>query len=308
MPSYKDQFPDRWLNAEHLQGKNVPVTISQVTLVETFNTLTNQKERKLAASFQGKELKLLINKTNAQALESITGTDQYDQWRGARVVLRPDRAPNGKPTIRIGPFQESRAQSAQPAAAPAPVHGRMENQVHGPVHGRMEDQVHGRTAEDEIVDGQMEMFGLGYGDLNDEEEDFGGPALHGLEESEESAVADPKSADPDQRPSATDEIFFSITDLTRKVRDLHAQSSEPMTVEQHDYIVRSLTDFGGKDGLITLRLITGRDETSRDNRAGSQVGRYLYELMRPQGALPEETAALRHYCESYVPKTKKQSA
>lgn len=283
MPSYREQYPDKWLHADRLNGKAVTITITRVTLVEAFNPMTNKKEMRLAASFPGRDVMLLINKTNAQALEKIAGTDQYDQWNNIKVVLKPGRAPNGKATILVS----------------APVHGRVEPSAQAPVHGL----VHGRE-EDEVVDADMEQMGL----VMDEDEEFYDSPVHGPVDSEAmSGQPDPKSAGNGGGLSTkAEDVFFTITDLTTKVRNLHQQSGEPMSEKQHDYIVRLLDDFAGKPATQVMGLLVGRDVT-RENRAGAEVGRYLYELLREGNPLPDETQALRAYCDNYVPKPKKQT-
>ena len=101
MPSIKDLWPDKWLRADHLQGKRVVVTIARVDVEELYNPRTRQEQAKIVLTFHGKALRLPINKTQARALAQITQTDDYNAWTGARVVLTPARAPNGSDTIAI---------------------------------------------------------------------------------------------------------------------------------------------------------------------------------------------------------------
>jgi hypothetical protein len=106
MPSLKDLWPDKWLRAEHLQGKRPTVAIDAVTVEELYNPRSKKHEAKLIVQFYGKSLRLVLNKTQAHALASICGTDDYSAWVGHRVVLSTGRAPNGADTISISPVPD----------------------------------------------------------------------------------------------------------------------------------------------------------------------------------------------------------
>lgn len=101
MASYKDLFPDKWLKAEHLQGRSVVVSIVGVGLETMFNPTSKRQEKRLVAEFHGKKLRLILNKTNCIALASIANSEDYTAWRGHQITLSPAVAPNGKPTITI---------------------------------------------------------------------------------------------------------------------------------------------------------------------------------------------------------------
>lgn len=88
MPSYKTAFGS-FLKAEDLQGREVRVVIESVQMEELKND--NGKERKLVAHFVGKEKGLVLNRTNADSLSEIAGTEDYDEWSGTKVVLFPDK-------------------------------------------------------------------------------------------------------------------------------------------------------------------------------------------------------------------------
>lgn len=252
MPSYRDLMPDKWLTSDHLKGKTVTITITEVTVEQMYNNLTKKQENRLAAAFAGRSIRLPLNKTNAKAMERITGTDDYSLWRNIRVTLTPGRAQNGKGTILI---------SAAPPlnnAAPPTVHGpEDEEPVHGPQNP---EPVHGRAEE------------------------------------EEPGVADPKSGGADSEAGAEtgDAIFFTPADLQAKIRELHGQSGEPMTEQQHAYITRNLQLNFGRPGEEILSAMLGRPVNAA-NPAGALVGRYLYELIRTEKPLPDESKALMSY-------------
>lgn len=87
MPSYKTAFGS-YIKAEDLAGKAVRVAIERVDL-EEIKGQDGSKERKLVAHFVGKDKGLVLNRTNADALNDIFGTDDYEQWQGG-VILYPD--------------------------------------------------------------------------------------------------------------------------------------------------------------------------------------------------------------------------
>ena len=106
MSSYKDIFPDKWLKAEHLQGRSVVVTIVGVGIESMFNPATKKQERRLVAEFHGKKLRLILNKTHCVTLAALTNTEDYTAWAGHQITLSPAIAPNGKQTITISGVPE----------------------------------------------------------------------------------------------------------------------------------------------------------------------------------------------------------
>ncbi len=107
MPSIKDLWPDKWLRAEHLQGKRPTVAIEAVTVDPLYNPRSKKHEPRLIVAFYGKQLRLVCNKTQANALAIVTGSDDYTLWPGHRVVLSTGRAPNGSDTIVISPVPDA---------------------------------------------------------------------------------------------------------------------------------------------------------------------------------------------------------
>lgn len=117
MPSYKSAFGS-YIKAEDLQGRNARVSIERVDL-EEIKAQDGSKERKLVAHFVGRDKGLVLNRTNADALSHIFGTEDYDEWVGV-VVLYPDTTSFGGkqvPCVRI----KANAPAAQAAPQPAPV-------------------------------------------------------------------------------------------------------------------------------------------------------------------------------------------
>lgn len=94
-------FPSKYLKVEDLQNKAFALTIQTVTLEKVHDTINREDTIKAIVWFDGAQKGLIVNKTQALALASITGTEEFSQWKGAKVHLRPGRSHNGKPTIVI---------------------------------------------------------------------------------------------------------------------------------------------------------------------------------------------------------------
>ncbi len=93
MPSYKAAFGS-FLKQEDLGGKDVRVVVSDVALEDVKDV--DKTEKKLIMHFAGKDKSLILNRTNCEAMEQITGTDDYGAWVGHAVVLWTD------PTVKFG--------------------------------------------------------------------------------------------------------------------------------------------------------------------------------------------------------------
>jgi hypothetical protein len=78
----------QYLKHEDLGGRNVLVTIERVE-IEEIKSETG-KEQKPVVYFLGKGKGLILNRTNADSIASILGTDETDDWQGQQVVLYTD--------------------------------------------------------------------------------------------------------------------------------------------------------------------------------------------------------------------------
>jgi hypothetical protein len=80
-----------------------------------------KREKRLIVKFEGEEQSLVVNKTNALSIAEITGTDDVDEWIGAKIVLyaaKTDFAGRQVDCIRV---RAPRNQSAKPTNPPAAV-------------------------------------------------------------------------------------------------------------------------------------------------------------------------------------------
>lgn len=114
MPSYKTAFGN-YIKAEDLNGRAVRVTIEGVTIEEIKSD--GKTEKKLVAHFAGKDKGLVLNRTNADTLNEIFGTDDYDEWQGI-VVLFPDTTKFGGKTVPCVRIRSNNGASAPPPPPP----------------------------------------------------------------------------------------------------------------------------------------------------------------------------------------------
>jgi hypothetical protein len=112
-------FSGNYLKAEDLQGKAVRVRIESVT-VEKLG-----EDTKPVLHFRGKDKTLALNKTNANIIAEVLGTDEMDDWEGRDIVLYPTKTEfQGKrvPCIRVEdkPLPTQRIAPAAPRTEPLP--------------------------------------------------------------------------------------------------------------------------------------------------------------------------------------------
>ena len=114
-------YPSPWLSAGDLAGRAVTVTIARVDIEDIRNPQTTEKEPRAVVTFERAQKRMILNKTQAHRLAEITGSEAFDAWACARVILRPGFAPNKRETVVIDP-----APPAQPSTPrPAPEEGEL---------------------------------------------------------------------------------------------------------------------------------------------------------------------------------------
>ena len=94
MTNINQYFPQaEWIKVATLNGKEVVLTISDVTLQEY-----SDGNKAPALSFQGTNMKLGLNKTNAMRIAHLHG-DETEGWIGKQITLVPSMTDfQGKPT------------------------------------------------------------------------------------------------------------------------------------------------------------------------------------------------------------------
>lgn len=102
---------DEYLQAKHLKGKRVTLTIVRTDEVEVDQR--GKKTIKPVLYFKNTQKYLFLNKTNRQALVDMFG-EQRDACIGKRISISARKLPNGKETIEILAPQEHAPASPLP--------------------------------------------------------------------------------------------------------------------------------------------------------------------------------------------------
>lgn len=105
-------FPTKYIKASDLNGQQVSLTIASVGMED----VSGDGEVKPVLHFQGAEQGFVLNKTNANTVVDVVGTDETDLWVGKQITLYPTQTEfSGKmvPCIRV--------QLAAPQATAAPI-------------------------------------------------------------------------------------------------------------------------------------------------------------------------------------------
>lgn len=108
-------FPGQYLKAADLQGRRVQVVIESVEMEDIGG------DQKPVVHFKGKDRGLVLNKTNANAIWGLTGSDDTDDWTDVAVTLFPSKTDfQGKRVdcIRIDPPDKAAKPQRQPEPPP----------------------------------------------------------------------------------------------------------------------------------------------------------------------------------------------
>jgi hypothetical protein len=117
-----DAYPSKYLTAEDLDGKDVTLTIDSIELEEIGQGA--DKSKKLVIGFRGKKKQFVVNKTNANTIAKVLGSDDTDDWIDQRITIGPREVEfqgNMVWSIRVS-LKKPASQQAKEAAAPAQQH------------------------------------------------------------------------------------------------------------------------------------------------------------------------------------------
>lgn len=92
-------YASKWLSAADLNGKTRTVRIENVVL-ENVRQADGTQEQKLILDFVGASKRLILNKSQFNAMRQIAG-DESDHWFDVQIMLSPATSNTGKPTIQI---------------------------------------------------------------------------------------------------------------------------------------------------------------------------------------------------------------
>lgn len=109
-----------WLYEEHLQGKEIIVTIEKVVAGEVEGE-KGRKAKKAVLHFVGKKRPLAINATNGKTIAALYG-NMTEAWVGKRITLYPATTKDGTgavvPCIRVRPSVPRGAADTTPEPEP----------------------------------------------------------------------------------------------------------------------------------------------------------------------------------------------
>jgi hypothetical protein len=140
MATKLDRFPKKYFNAESLKASGpLVLEIEREQPEPITDPNTGQTAEKSVIAFKGTDIKLVLNVTNWESIEYITGSSNSDDWPGQKIELYVEktrmgakqvdgvrvRAPNGGRSAFAGKAASPPALSANKppalaAAAPSP--------------------------------------------------------------------------------------------------------------------------------------------------------------------------------------------
>lgn len=133
MPNINDAFPSNYLKASDIRGKEPIVTIDRVE----FEPVGRQREMKAVVYFKGKEKGIVLNKTNATKITSISGSAITEEWDGVQIKLYATETEFAGETvecIRIKPVGVSKIKhmgKPEPPPPPPPLDDEDDSDAHG---------------------------------------------------------------------------------------------------------------------------------------------------------------------------------
>lgn len=116
MSNIQDAFPSNYLKASDIRGAEPVVTIDHVA----FEPVGRQREMKAVLYFKGKDKGLVLNKTNATKITSLTGSPETDDWTGMRIKLYATETEFGGETVECVRIKAAPASSTGRPEKPKP--------------------------------------------------------------------------------------------------------------------------------------------------------------------------------------------
>lgn len=123
-----EAFPSSYLKADDLQDRDVAVVIASWE----YEQVGDDPKKKVILSFQGKQRKMICNKTNCNRIAYLYG-DEMDGWIGKEIVLTSEFVefqgqsrkglrvkPPNKRQVVTEQRQGYKLSSTQPVPAPQP--------------------------------------------------------------------------------------------------------------------------------------------------------------------------------------------
>ena len=91
--SWKKHVDFKYLAGEDFINKTVNMTVSGSIKDEAYNQKSRRNEPVVVLHFEGTDKGIILNKTNARAIELLMGTDKIDEWVGKQIPFygQPDK-------------------------------------------------------------------------------------------------------------------------------------------------------------------------------------------------------------------------
>lgn len=109
-----DAFPGQFIKAADLKGQRVKVQIAKTSWEDIGG------DNKLVLHFTGKDRGLVLNKTNAQHIAELTGSQDTDDWPGHSIVLYPTKTEFQGKRVDCIRIEKAATPAKAPKAAPPP--------------------------------------------------------------------------------------------------------------------------------------------------------------------------------------------
>jgi hypothetical protein len=113
----EDLFPSKYLKCADLKGRPHVVQIKDAP-IETLKSPSGEEQRKVVLYFNGTKKALPLNLTNYDSVATVVGSEETNNWPGARIELFPSSTMLGSKVVecvRIRKPQEELAVSAPPS-------------------------------------------------------------------------------------------------------------------------------------------------------------------------------------------------
>lgn len=117
-----EMYPSKWLKADDIV-KPVVAAIVKAEPELVFNRQSNEQEWKVVLTLYQVDKKFILNKTQCAALETITGTEHFSDWKGHQVLLKRGFTRSKQPTIVI---EKIEGKAATPPPPPPQGNGEPE--------------------------------------------------------------------------------------------------------------------------------------------------------------------------------------
>jgi hypothetical protein len=122
MATKLDRFPKKYFNAEMLKASGPrELEIEQERLQPVTDQNTGETTEKSVLSFVGIDIKLVLNVTNWESVEYITGSSNSDDWPGCKIELYVEKTRMGAKQVdgvRIRAPSSGRSAFAGKVASP----------------------------------------------------------------------------------------------------------------------------------------------------------------------------------------------